>query len=528
MNAAIQLYDTTLRDGAQGQGVSLSVNDKLLIARRLDQLGVAMIEGGWPGSNPKDIEFFQAAARHPWQKARVAAFGSTRRVGVRAEGDEQVRLLIDAATPIVTIFGKTWTLHIEEVLRTTRAENLAMISDTVRHLVANGREVVYDAEHFFDGCKADSAYALDCVAAASEAGAATVVLCDTNGGTLPREIALMTAQVLSRVRCRVGIHTHDDSGLGVANALAAIESGATHVQGTMNGFGERTGNCNLTTLIPILQLKMGLPVVSDAELAHLREVSLFIDDVANQNSNPRAPFVGAYAFAHKGGMHVNAVNKVAASYEHIPPQLVGNSQHILVGELSGRTNVFMKARDLGISLDEKAPETRDILETIKGMEAAGYEFESADASFELLVRKALQHHRPFFETLEYRVSVRHSVERRYEVSEATVKLRVRDAESYTVADGDGPVNALDQALRKALRQFHPSLDEVRLTDYKVRIIDSTSGTEARTRVLISSTDGRSTWNTVGVSDNILDASWLALAESIEFFLLRREMGPKTA
>jgi 2-isopropylmalate synthase len=296
----------------------------------------------------------------------------------------------------------------------------------------------------------------------------------------------------------------------------------------MNGFGERTGNCNLTTLVPILQLKMGMPVVSDAELAHLREISLFIDDVANQNSNPRAPFVGAYAFAHKGGMHVNAVNKVAASYEHIPPQLVGNRQHILVGELSGRTNVFMKARDLGISLDEKAPETRDILETIKGLEAAGYEFESADASFELLVRKALQHHRPFFETLEYRVSVRHSVERRYEVSEATVKLRVRGAESYTVADGDGPVNALDQALRKALRQFYPSLNEVRLTDYKVRIIYSTSGTEARTRVLISSTDGECTWNTVGVSDNILDASWLALAESIEFFLLRREMAPKTA
>lgn len=523
MKPAIEVYDTTLRDGTQGQGISLSMNDKLLIAGRLDHFGIAMIEGGWPGSNPKDIEFFRAAASHPWRQARLAAFGSTRRVGVPAADDDQVRLLIDAATPVVTIFGKTWTLHIEEVLRTTREENLAMIADTVRHLVVSGREVVYDAEHFFDGCKADPAYALDCVAAAADAGAATVVLCDTNGGTLPAEIGRMTAQVRARVRCRVGIHTHDDAGLGVANAVAAIDSGATHVQGTMNGYGERTGNCNLTTLIPVLQLKMGLPVVSDAELAHLRELSLFVDDVTNQNSNPRAPFVGAYSFAHKGGMHVNAVHKIAASYEHIRPGLVGNRQHILVGELSGRTNVFMKARDLGISLDEKAPETRDILDAIKSLEAAGYEFESADASFELLVRKALQHHRPFFETLEYRVSVRHSVERHYEVSEATVKLRVRDRESYTVADGDGPVNALDQALRKALREFYPSLNEVRLTDYKVRIIDSACGTAAKTRVLISSSDGRGTWNTVGVSDNILDASWLALTESIEFFLLGREM-----
>lgn len=523
MKPAIEVYDTTLRDGTQGQGISLSMCDKLLIADRLDAFGIPLIEGGWPGSNPKDIEFFQAARQHTWHQAQLAAFGSTRRVGVRAEDDDQVRLLIDAATPVVTIFGKTWTLHIEEVLRTTREENLAMIADTVRHLVASGRRVIYDAEHFFDGCKADPAYALDSVAAAAEAGASTVVLCDTNGGTIPTDIARMTAQVRSRVQCAVGIHTHDDCGLAVANAVAAIGAGATHVQGTMNGYGERTGNCNLTSLIPILQLKLGLAVAADAELARLRELSLFVDDVTNQNSNPRAPFVGAYSFAHKGGMHVNAVHKIAASYEHIRPELVGNRQHILVGELSGRTNVFMKARDLGITLDEKAAETREVLDAIKGLEAAGYEFESADASFELLVRKALQHHRPFFETLEYRVSVRHSVEPRYEISEATVKLRVGDTESYTVADGDGPVNALDQALRKALRGFYPSLTEVRLTDYKVRIIDSTRGTEAKTRVLISSTDGKNTWNTVGVSDNILDASWLALAESIEFFLLRREM-----
>lgn len=528
MKPDLQLYDTTLRDGTQGQGVSLSMNDKMLIAERLDHFGIGMIEGGWPGSNPKDIEFFQAASRHAWRQARIAAFGSTRRVGVSAEEDDQVRLLVAAATPVVTIFGKTWSLHIEEVLRTTLDENLAMIADTVRHLVAHGREVIYDAEHFFDGCKADGAYALDCVEAAALAGASTVVLCDTNGGTLPGDIAKMTEKVLTRIHARVGIHTHDDSGLGVANALSAIEAGATHVQGTINGFGERTGNCNLTTLIPILQLKTGRAVVSEAELAHLRELSLFIDDVANQNSNPRAPFVGEYAFAHKGGMHVNAVNKVASSYEHIPPQSVGNRQHVLVGELSGRTNVFMKARDLGLALDEKAPETREILETIKGLEAEGYQFESADASFELLVRKALQHHTPFFQTLEYRVSVRHSVERGYEISEATVKLRVRDAESYTVADGDGPVNALDQALRKALRPFYPSLNAVRLTDYKVRIIDSRAGTEARTRVLITSADGRTTWNTVGVSNNILDASWLALTESIEYFLLNKEMRDRGA
>ncbi len=522
MASEITLYDTTLRDGAQGEGINFSVEDKLRITERLDQFGIHYIEGGWPGSNPKDIEFFSKVRKLKLNQAKVAAFGSTRRAGIKAEEDPQLRLLLEAETPAITIYGKTWLLHVLEVLRTTPEENVAMIADTVRFLKSHGREVIYDAEHGFDGYRDDPEYATQCLKAAADAGASYLVLCDTNGGNLPSEIARITREVQKSTGARVGIHTHDDSGVGVANALASLEAGALQVQGTMNGFGERVGNCNLTTVIPNLQLKLGKRVVSDESLAKLRELSLYVDELANQRHNKRAPFVGASAFAHKGGTHVNAVNKLARSYEHIQPELVGNLQRVLVGELSGRTNVMLKARELKLAVDEKSPETKTILDKIKQLENEGYEFEAADGSFELLVRKVLEHVEPFFELIEYHVSYRRSSEHAIDACEATVKLKVRGEKVYTVAEGDGPVNALDAALRQALVRFYPIIAEIRLIDYKVRIINSNEGTAARTRVLIESTDGNATWNTVGVSDNILDASWIALTDSMEYRLMRKE------
>lgn len=519
MNAPLTLYDTTLRDGTQGEGIQFSLQDKLRVARQLAEFGMHYIEGGWPGSNEKDIEFFREAARMDWGTTRIAAFGSTRRAKVAVQDDPQVRLLLEAATPTVTFFGKSWLLHVEQVLRTTPEENLAMIRDTVAYLKSQGREVIYDAEHFFDGFYDRSDYALACVRAAAEAGADTVVLCDTNGGRLPHEVAEATRAVIADLgSVTVGIHTHNDCGLAVANAIEAIRAGARQVQGTMNGYGERTGNCNLTTVIPILNLKLNMPVVSAERLAQLSELSYFVDEVANQNPDPRAPFVGISSFAHKGGMHVNAIHKTVASYEHIRPELVGNRQRILVGELSGRTNVMMKARQLGIDLDEKAPETRRVLEAIKSLENQGFEFEAADASFELLVRRELGQFKPKFELCEYHTTMRHSVQHGFTSCEATVKVRVGDELHHTVASGDGPVNALDQALRKALLSSFPSLSQMRLIDYKVRIFNANQGTAARTRVLIESTDGQRQWGTVGVSDNVIAASWIALCDSVEFFL----------
>ena len=520
MKPDVTLYDTTLRDGAQAEGINFSTADKLHIAERLDLFGVHYIEGGWPGSNPKDIEFFERAKSIKFTHARLAAFGSTRRQGVRVEDDPQVRTLLEADTPVVTIFGKTWLLHVHEVLRTTPEENLAMIEQTVAYLKAAGREVIYDAEHCFDGYKDSADYALACLRAARKGGADVLALCDTNGGSLPDYVAEVTRRVVAEVGGAIGIHTHDDGGLGVANALAAVAAGATQVQGTANGYGERTGNCNLTTVLPNLQLKMGHRVVSDEKLAQLRDLSLFIDETANQRPNVRAPYIGQASFAHKGGTHVNAVNKVIHSYEHVRPEVVGNSRRILVGELSGRTNVMMKARELHIELQEKAPETLQILERIKQMENEGYEFEGADASFELLVRKTLQHHPAFFELLEYHISLRKTPSRNYESCEATVRISVNGEAAYTVAEGDGPVNALDAALRSALVKFYPQIAAIKLTDYKVRIVNSSSGTEAKVRVFIESSDGARSWSTVGVSTNIVEASWIALVDSIEYHLLR--------
>ncbi len=514
----VSIYDTTLRDGTQGEGVSFSSLDKIRIAQKLDEFGADYIEGGWPGSNPKDVEFFEMASREKWKSAKIAAFGSTRRADLAVADDPQVKLLLDAKTPVVTIFGKSWKLHVTKVLRTTPEENQAMIRDTVAYLKEHGREVVYDAEHFFDGYKDDAEHALGTLKAAEEGGADIVVLCDTNGGTMPHEVEAITKAVIEALSIPVGIHTHDDAGLGVANALISVQAGSVQVQGTINGYGERTGNCNLTTVIPNLQLKLGMRVVED--LTKLKQLSSFVDDLANCAHNTRAPFVGDTCFSHKGGMHVNAVQKLARTYEHIEPGEVGNQQHILISELAGRSNILMKAADLGIPLEKDAPEVREILERLKKLEKEGYEFEAAEASFELLIRKVLNHHRRFFELLEFHCTFRQHGGDLYSTCEGTVKVRVGERREYTVAEGNGPVAALDRAFRKALLPFYPELERVKLQDYKVRIIDSHTGTAARTRVLIVSADGQKSWDTVGVSENIIEASWKALVDSYDYYLTR--------
>ena len=516
----VTIYDTTLRDGTQGTGISFSVLDKIRVAEKLDSFGVDFIEGGWPGSNPRDVAFFAEAAKRAWKHARIAAFGSTRRGGVAVEADAQVRTLLDAGTPVVTIVGKTWLLHVTEVIGVSADENLAMIADTVAYLKKSGREVFYDAEHFFDSYKDDPEYSMRTLAAAKDAGADLVVLCDTNGGALPDEVGRITGEAINALGCPVGIHTHNDSGLGVANALAAVAAGACQVQGTINGYGERVGNCNLTTILPTLQLKMGIRVVPD--LTRLREVSRFVDELANLPQDIRAPYVGGAAFTHKGGLHVHAVQKLARSYEHMDPALVGNAQTILVSDMSGQSNILAKTRELGFEFQKGSPEVAAILRHVKDSEAAGYEFEAADASFDLLVRRTLGRHQPLFNLREYHCSFRRSALHGFTTCEATVKLQVNGVAEYTVEEGDGPVNALDAALRKALRPFYPWIDVLRLSDYKVRIVDGTRGTAARTRVLIVSTDDHSTWGTVGVSDNIIEASWLALVDSFEFYGVKHQ------
>ncbi|MEK7707892.1 MAG: citramalate synthase [Verrucomicrobiota bacterium] len=520
MKPDVEIYDTTLRDGSQGEGINFSVMDKLRIAEKLDAFGVHYIEGGWPGSNPKDIEFFAQAKKRKFKNAKLAAFGSTRKKGVAVEKDEQVRLLVKAGTPVVTIYGKTSMLHVKEVLRCTPDENLAMIGDTVRFLKNHGRFVIYDAEHCFDGYKLDAEYALATWHAAEKAGADFVVLCDTNGGCLPNEVAAITRAAVGKLNCRVGIHTHDDIGVGVANALAALDAGATHVQGTINGYGERTGNCNLTSVIPCVALKMNKTCVPVKSLAKLKELSQFVDEIANMRHNPRLPWVGSAAFAHKGGTHVNAVQKLAASYEHVDPSLVGNARNVLISDLAGRSNIVMKARELGFKLTNETPELKDILATVKQREHEGYEYEAAEASMALLIRGILDHNPELLFTVEtYHVSMRRDAKE--SVCEATVRVRVGKQVHHEVSEGDGPVNALDGALRSALVKSFPKLKKVSLTDYKVRILDTATGTAAKTRVLIQSTDGKREWGTVGVSENIIEASLQALADSMEYALLRK-------
>jgi 2-isopropylmalate synthase len=522
MKPQVEIYDTTLRDGSQGEGINFSVADKLRIAEKLDAFGVHYIEGGWPGSNPKDIEFFAQAKKKKFKNARLAAFGSTRKKGMPVEHDDQVRLLIEAETPVVTIFGKTSMLHVKEVLRCTPEENLAMIADTVKFLKDHGKFVVYDAEHCFDGYKLDPEYAVATWQAAEKAGADFIVLCDTNGGCLPAEVAAITKVAVGKLNCKVGIHTHDDIGLGAANALAALDAGAIHVQGTINGYGERTGNCNLTSVIPCIALKLKKICVPEKSLPKLKELSQFVDEIANSRHNPRQPWVGSAAFAHKGGMHVNAVQKLTSSYEHIDPALVGNQRTVLISDLSGRSNIVMKAQELGFRLTNDTPELKQILEMIKIREHEGYEFEAAEASLALLIRRVLeQNFRFLFSVGEYHVSARGNGDGEWSICEATVKVHVGKDFEHTAAVGDGPVNALDAALRKALARFFPELKKIKLTDYKVRILDSATGTAAKTRVLITSSDGKREWGTVGVSENIITASLEALVDSIAFALLKK-------
>ena len=519
MKNFVEIYDTTLRDGTQGEGVSFSVADKLRVAEKLDAFGVHYVEGGWPGSNPKDIEFFKQAAKRKWRNTQIAAFGSTRRKKIAAKDDPQVKLLIAAKTPVVTLFGKTWLLHVKEVLRTTPKENLAMIADTIRFLKKNGKKVIYDAEHALDGYKDDPEYAMATWLAAEEAGADLVVLCDTNGGSLPSEVAAITAAAREKLSCNIGIHTHNDIGLGVANALVAVDAGATQVQGTINGYGERTGNCNLISVIPNISLKMGKRSIPAAQIRKLRDLSRFVDEVANLMPDRRQPWVGATAFAHKGGMHVNAVQKVAQSFEHATPDAVGNKRRILVSDLAGRSNIVMKAQEMGIRVNNDTPQLTSILAKVKEQEHLGYDYEGAEGSLALLIRKALGRVEPAFHLEAFHVSMHgDGVEH---VCEATVKVRVGDKTAHTVADGDGPVNALDHALRNALRGFYPVLKQVKLTDYKVRILNGGTGTAAKTRVLIESTDGKERWYTVGVDENIIEASLQALLDSIEFRLLKK-------
>jgi 2-isopropylmalate synthase len=520
MKPQVEIYDTTLRDGSQGEGINFSVADKLRIAEKLDSFGVHYIEGGWPGSNPKDIEFFAQAKKKKFKNARLAAFGSTRKKATPVEQDDQVRLLIEAGTPVVTIYGKTSMLHVKAVLRCTPEENLAMIGDTVKHLKDHGKFVIYDAEHGFDGYKLNPEYALATWQAAEKAGADFVVLCDTNGGCLPNEIAAITKVAIGKLNCKVGIHTHDDIGLGVANALASLDAGAVHVQGTINGYGERTGNCNLTSVIPCVALKQKKSCVPAKSLAKLKELSMFVDEVANLRHNPRLPWVGSSAFAHKGGAHVNAVQKLASSYEHVEPSLVGNERNILISDLSGRSNIVIKAQELGFKLTNETPELRQILDTIKQREHEGFEFEAAEASMALIIRGILDHNPALmFNVEKYHVSMRRDAKQ--SVCEATVRVRVGKKVHDEVAKGDGPVNALDSALRSALAKSFPKLKKITLTDYKVRILDGIAGTAAKTRVLIESSDGQREWGTVGVSENIIEASLQALVDSMEFALLKK-------
>ena len=517
----IEILDTTLRDGAQAEGVSFSLEDKLRIAQRLDTLGIRYIEGGWPGSNPKDAEFFARARSLPLQQATIVAFGCTRRPAVAADADANLAAMLAATTPVVTLFGKSWSLHVERVLSTTLAENLAMIAESIAHLRAAGRRVIYDAEHFFDGYAADAGYALETLRVALQAGAECLVLCDTNGGTLPGRIA----EAVSRVRgafpaTPLGIHAHNDAGLAVANTLAAVEAGARHVQGTINGYGERCGNADLCSVIPNLQLKMGYHLLAPAQLAQLTEAAHLVSELANLRPHTHAPYVGRSAFAHKGGVHVSAVLKVPESYQHVDPALLGNERRVLVSELSGKGNILHKAAELCPDLETATEQAREVLQEVKELEARGYQFEGAEGSFELLLRRAQPGYRPFFELLDFLVLV----EKRQGigiVAEATVKARVGDEVMHTAAVGNGPVNALDRAIRKALLPFYPELDQVQLVDYKVRILDEEAATAARTRVLIEASDGQRTWSTVGSSTNIIEASFQALVDSLELPLARR-------
>jgi 2-isopropylmalate synthase len=524
----ILLYDTTLRDGTQGEGVQLSVGDKLKAARLLEEIGVSYVEGGWPGSNPRDEQFFAVAKRElRLDRAKLAAFGSTRRAGIRCEQDANLQQLIAAETPAITIFGKSWKLLALEALRITPEENLELIEDSVRYLRAHADDVIYDAEHFFDGYADDPEYALSAIAAAHRGGASHLVLCDTNGGTLPHVLQAAVEHV-QRVlpAAKLGIHTHNDSELAVANTIAAVRAGVRMVQGTVNGYGERCGNANLVSIIPALQLKLGMACMTAEQLARLRHVSCNIDELANRTPWSQQPYVGASAFAHKGGVHVDAVKKNSRTYEHIAPEAVGNERRILVSDLSGRANVELKARELGLDLDPKAPETRAILAHIKELENRGYQFETAGASFKLMIEEALGRRPRYFTLRDLMVASRISeLEQEFD-TEATLEISVGGQVARTSALGNGPVHAMDQGLRALIDSFYPSLKAVRLVDYKVRVLSSGDGTGSVVRVLIESSDGEEVWASVGVNHNVIHASWDAMVDALEYKLVRDGVSPQ--
>ncbi|MGL4553628.1 MAG: citramalate synthase [Gemmataceae bacterium] len=513
------IYDTTLRDGSQGEGVNFSLVDKLQITRRLDDLGVDFIEGGYPLSNPKDAEYFREVRKLKLSHAKVAAFGMTRRKGVRADEDTCITALLEAETPLITIVGKTSDLHVREILGTTLEENLAMIEDSVACCKAAGREVFYDAEHFFDGYRLNPGYALATLRAAERAGASVLILCDTNGGTLPDEIAKAVTAVRQAVKADLGIHPHNDSDVAVANALAAVACGATQVQGTINGIGERCGNVDLVSVIANLGIKRGYDVLRPESVRRLTEVSRYVYETANMNFRPGQPFVGSSAFAHKGGMHTHAVAKLSASYEHLDPGLIGNERRILVSELSGQSTILSKTAKYQLANDRAT--MKRILEQVQDLENAGYEFEAAEASFDLIVKRCLGLYVPKFQRLAYRVNIEADRDG-VPMTEATVKLLVGDQRMHTVSEGDGPVNALDGALRKALLPSYPRLNELHLEDYKVRVVNARAETAARVRVVIEWRDGDGTWGTVGVSENVVEASWQALADAVEYKLFKDE------
>jgi 2-isopropylmalate synthase len=519
----VTLYDTTLRDGSQGEGISYSVTDKVRIAQELDFLGVPYIEGGWPGSNPKDMEFFlkMADQKHAplLTHSRLVAFSMTRRTNTQAKDDASLKALLKSGVGIVTIVGKTWQLHIRDVLKVSPEENLAMIRETVEFLVSAGLTVFYDAEHFFDAFRDSRTYALDCLLTAQRAGAQVVCLCDTNGGSLPSDIFRITKEVRARVDAGLGIHCHNDAGVAVANSLAAVEAGATMVQGTINGYGERCGNADLIPVIGNLELKMGMRCLPKGKLKDLSKVSHFVSEISNMKQRSDQPYTGLSAFAHKGGMHINAVMKNPAAYEHADPAAVGNHRRFLVSELGGKTNIMMRAKGMDLELKKDDPQTDKILKLIQQLEHDGYYFEAAEASFELLLKKHLRQYKKFFDLEGFKVVIEKQSDRKI-TSEAIIKLTVNGQKEHTAAEGDGPVNALDNALRKALKEFYPQLSKMHLSDFKVRVLEGKEGTAAKVRVLIQSQDQDDSWSTIGVSENIIEASWQALVDSVEYKLLK--------
>jgi 2-isopropylmalate synthase len=515
----VHLFDSTLRDGAQAQGISYSVEDKLKIVEALDNLGVSYIEAGNPGSNPKDMEFFKRAAELKLKHAKIIAFGATRKVGIEAAKDKNLQSLLSAGTDALCIFGKSWDYQVTDILRTTLEENLAMISDTIRYLKSHGKEVIFDAEHFFDGYKANPDYSVQVLKVAAEAGADCLVLCDTNGGSFPGEIYAITQMVRQEVDTAIGIHCHNDSEMAVANSVLAVQAGASHVQGTINGIGERCGNANLCSILPNLQLKLGFSCIPAENMTQLTAVARYISEIANIIHNEKAPYVGNDAFAHKGGMHIDAVNKNPLSYEHVQPESVGNTRHILMSEVAGRSMLLARINLIDPTLNKDSPETQKLLDRLKELEHEGYQFETAESSFELVVRKELGKYRPFFERKDFKVIVNEPSANGVN-SSAMIKIAVGAQEEITAAEGDGPVNALDKAMRKALERFYPAIAEIKLTDYKVRVLDSDKASAAKVRVLIESTDHHASWTTIGVSTDIIDASWRALVDAVEYKLLR--------